>query len=82
VQELVVGRGQRVGDRCIIPILQISKLRGNRGAIVQATPIALVIAEGADEYTALLPGAGEPETMRALLATLREAIEREKQTCE
>ena len=80
-RELVIGRAHLVEDRCIIPVVRFLVVCRSGGALVQTTPIALLIAEGDEEYIALLPGARTPEMIREIIASFREDIEREKQSC-
>lgn len=76
---LVVGGARRAGGRCIIPIIRALAVYGEETAAVILTPVALLVAEGENEYLTLLPGA-PPET-RDIAETLRDEIEREKKKC-
>lgn len=75
--DLVVGGARQVGNRCIIPIIRTLAVSGGGGALVSLTPVALLFAEGDDEYIALLPGA--PLAIGDAIGTLRDEIEREKE---
>lgn len=75
--DLVIGGARRVGNRCIIPIIRTRALSRGGGALVSLTPVALLFAEGEDEYLALLPGT--PRTIRDAIEILRDDIEREKE---
>ncbi len=77
--DLVVGGGRRVDGRCIIPIVRALAIHGGGGGVVSLTPVALVVAEGENEYLALLPGVA-PD-VRDAIGTLRGEIEREKEEC-
>ncbi|MCK8518471.1 hypothetical protein [Methanoculleus sp. 7T] len=77
--DLVVGGARRVGDRCIIPVVRTLAVCRGETAVVGLTPVALLFAEGDDEYVALLPGA--PLSIGDALGPLREDIEREKKKC-
>ncbi|NLM81739.1 MAG: hypothetical protein GX191_03735 [Candidatus Methanoculleus thermohydrogenotrophicum] len=77
--DLVIGGARRIGNRCIIPVIKRLTLSRGGAALVSLTPVALLFAEGEDEYIALLPGA--PPTVRDAIGTLRDDIEREKEKC-
>ncbi|WP_332450173.1 hypothetical protein [Methanoculleus sp.] len=76
---LVVGGGQRIDDRCIIPIVRALVVYGGGSATVSLTPVALLVTEGDNEYLALLPGA--PTKAGEKIEGLRADIEREKEKC-
>ncbi len=78
--DLVVGGALRVGGRCIIPIVRTLAIRRGRGAAISLTPVALLFAEGDDEYLALLPGA--PPAIGEIIDTLRDDIEHQKEKCD
>jgi len=77
--DLIVGGGRRVEGRCIIPIVRAIAIHGRESAVVSLTPVALIVAEGENEYLALLPGVA-PD-VRDAIDTLRDDIERQKEEC-
>lgn len=76
---LVVGGARRAGGRCIIPIIRALAVYGEETAAVILTPVALLVAEGENEYLTLLPGA--PTKAGEKIEGLRTDIEREKEKC-
>ncbi|MCE5338821.1 MAG: hypothetical protein LLF90_09070 [Methanomicrobiaceae archaeon] len=77
--DLVIGGARNIGGRCIIPVIRALAIRQGEGAVISLVPVALLFAEGEDEYLTLLPGA--PPGTGDAIGTLRDNIEREKEKC-